>query len=133
MIDMPYAPRRALVCFPLMACMVGTAGCTVARREPDSQVFPGAAGSDHDTVPPAASPSPTKPLISLRQLRIGVPVVVPAGRAGVVVVRTGPTTVTAFSATCPHRGCTVEVLHGDLVCPCTIPASSRPQARASVG
>ena len=45
-------------------------------------------------------------------------VVVPPVGAAVVIVRTGPDTVTAFSATCPHRGCTVELLRGELVCPC---------------
>lgn len=117
MIDMLQPPRRVLACFPLMICLAGTAGCS-AVPTPDPAVSPGGAALGHDTVPQAASPSPTVPLISLRLLRIGMPVVVPTDGAGLVVVRTGTTTVAAFSAICPHRGCTVEVLHGDLVCPC---------------
>jgi nitrite reductase/ring-hydroxylating ferredoxin subunit len=124
-IDMLRPPRRAVACFPLLVCLAGTAGCSATptpTRDPDQPLSPGDAASSPENVPGPASPLPTVPLISLRQMRIGIPVVVPTdgstGLAAVVVVRTGTTTVRAFSAACPHRGCTVEVLHGDLVCPC---------------
>ena len=62
---------------------------------------------------------PTPSLVALDILQIGVPVVVTtSGGVPVVVVRTGPGAVGAFSGRCPHRGCTVELLAGDLVCPC---------------
>lgn len=69
---------------------------------------------------PAPAPSPTpRPLAVLAALRVDHPVVVhPDGHEPVVVVRTARGSARAFSAVCPHMGCVVEMLRGELVCPC---------------
>lgn len=35
-----------------------------------------------------------------------------------IVTRTGPATAVAFSATCPHTGCSVQTLGPSIACPC---------------
>jgi len=81
----------------------------------------GCARSPRTVPPPASTPAPTpSPIVaSLARLPVGRPVVIqPPGQQPVVVVRTARASAQAFSAVCPHMGCVVEMLRGDLVCPC---------------
>ncbi|WP_372594249.1 Rieske (2Fe-2S) protein [Actinotalea sp.] len=69
--------------------------------------------------PAATTPSPGDGLISLSELPVGeaAGALTSAGEK-IVVSRPAEGTVVAFSAVCPHAGCTVLPDGGVLVCPC---------------
>ncbi len=68
------------------------------------------------STPPAGTPAGT--LARLDDLEVGVPVGVTAGDVPLLLVRTGEAAVVAFSAVCPHQGCTVVPEGEAFSCPC---------------
>ena len=62
--------------------------------------------------------TPPGTLARLADLEVGVPVSVTAGDAPLLLVRTGDATAVAFSAVCPHQGCTVLPEGEAFACPC---------------
>jgi len=68
---------------------------------------------------PAASGDPDAPLLRLDEVPVGGAMAVTAGNGDKVIV-TRPTEgeAVAFSAVCPHQGCTVAPDDEQLSCPC---------------
>jgi nitrite reductase/ring-hydroxylating ferredoxin subunit len=94
-------------------CVLWLAGCG------STSTTTGGGGRAVSTAETSTGVTAAQPLIALAALRVGDPVVVrPTNGFPAVLVRVGPESVHAFDATCPHMGCTVEILDGDLVCPC---------------
>lgn len=79
----------------------GTPAASAGTSEPD----PGGTGA------PGA-------LARLEDLEVGMPVAVAAGEVPLLLLRTADDTVVAFSAVCPHQGCTVLPDGGAFACPC---------------
>jgi thiosulfate dehydrogenase [quinone] large subunit len=94
-------------------CVLWLAGCG------STSTTTGGGGRPVAVDEPPTGVTAAQPLIALAALRVGEPVVVrPTNGFPVVLVRVGPESVHAFDAICPHMGCIVEILDGDLVCPC---------------
>jgi cytochrome b6-f complex iron-sulfur subunit len=106
--------RRAV----LRGACVGCAGLALAACSGSS---PGSSAAAPSASSPSAagSPAPAKPLAVLADLKVGTSVAVktPDGR-NLLMTRTSPTTVVAFSARCTHQGCTVEPDGKRFACPC---------------
>lgn len=97
--------RRAVLAAGTALTVAACAACTGRTAAPSTTV-----------TPPAGTPPGT--LARLDDLEVGVPVAVTAGDVPLLLVRTGDTTVAAFSAVCPHQGCTVLPEGEAFACPC---------------
>ena len=99
--------------------LAGGGGCVLWLAGCGSTSTTGGGGGPAEVDETPTDMTAAQPLIALAALRVGEPVVVrPTNGLPVVLVRVGPESVHAFDATCPHMGCIVEILDGDLVCPC---------------
>ena len=68
---------------------------------------------------PAASGDPDAPLLRLDEVPVGGAKAVTAGNGDkVIVTRPSEDQAVAFSAVCPHQGCTVAPDDEQLSCPC---------------
>lgn len=100
--------RRAVLAAGTALTVAACAACAGGTAAPSSPAPPAS--------PPAGSPPGT--LARLDDLEVGVPVAVTAGDVPLLLVRTGDATVVAFSAVCPHQGCTVLPEGEAFACPC---------------
>ena len=108
--------RRAVVLGAGGVCAAALAGgCGGSSRE--SVGGPPSEASTPPTSPQAAAPAAA--LARADDIRVGTSVAVkgPDGQK-LLVTRTGPSAVVAFSAVCTHQGCTVEPEGMVGACPC---------------
>ncbi|OJV24947.1 MAG: hypothetical protein BGO26_17865 [Actinobacteria bacterium 69-20] len=94
---------RAGLAVPAIGAAAALAAC--ANSGSDDRSTSGATGSG-------------TALIALDKVPVGGVVAVTIDRHPAFVARSDDTTVRAFSAICPHRGCTVVSAGDGLLCPC---------------
>nr|WP_254552265.1 Rieske 2Fe-2S domain-containing protein [Kitasatospora sp. MMS16-BH015] len=98
----------------------GTTPPASGRPAPTKSTPPTASDSPAASRPPAASQSPDgggAPLAKASDIPVGGGIVLKERK--VVVTQPAPGEFKAFSAICPHRGCSVqEVTGGTINCPC---------------
>lgn len=127
--------RRAVLagCVGCVALVAGCGSSDASGGHPDgaaSSAAPSPAAPSSAAPSPAApssaaassaasSPAPAgKPLARLSDLPVGRTVSATGKKGPLILHRTSATVVRAFSAVCPHQGCTVAPKGSKLVCPC---------------
>lgn len=107
-------PRRGL-----LICAGATAICTVTGCSPSVNEPTAAPSAAPPVKPNTPSPTPAAPVTpKVTDVPVGGGILVDAGD-GVIVTQPTAGQFKAFSAVCPHEGCTVsEIRNGDMICPC---------------
>jgi Rieske Fe-S protein len=106
--------RRSAMRGAAVVVLGGIVGFAVARN---SAAAKDKAGTTAANAYGASLSSHGRRLVSLAAIPVGGAKILSGVR--VVVVRTGPEAVHAFSATCTHQGCEVtQVRNGTIDCPC---------------
>lgn len=113
--------RRAALSGAGIALAGAVAGYLVARNSTAARAGGGGGVTVANAYGPAAAASGAassgRMLVALDQVPVGGGVVL--AKDGIVVTRTAPDDVHAFSAVCTHQGCTVDtVADGAIDCPC---------------
>ena len=104
--------RRAVLRGTGVVAVAGVAGYVVTRRTDAAKAAPGVANAYG-----APEPDIARPLAQVEAVPAGGGVVLPDRK--LVLTRDAAGTVRAFTATCPHQGCTVsDVTDGHIDCPC---------------
>jgi cytochrome b6-f complex iron-sulfur subunit len=97
----PVVRRRTLL---NAAAATGLAGCSSQSADRTD------GGSDDEPV--------AGQLVAPLDMPIGTAVRTTTLGPAIIVTRTGPDSAVAFSAVCPHTGCSVQALGASIACPC---------------
>lgn len=109
--------RRAVLGLGSAAGGILLAGCAApgdATRRADGPAEGSAAAPSTGSAPGTGATT----TVPLAQIPVGGTASATLGGAPVLLARPEEATVVAFSATCPHQGCTVEPAGDEFDCPC---------------
>ncbi len=106
--------RRSLLVGSLVTALGAVAGFVVARNSDAARARPpGSAANAYGSTSAAGGAA----LVPVADVPVGGGRIL--GAQGIVVTRADPAVVSAFSSTCTHQGCTVDVVaDGTIDCPC---------------
>lgn len=103
----------------VLAGLAGTATVAVAACSSSKKTASSTSGGSSSSGSSSTGSSSAEALATVADIPVGSAVSAkgPDG-APILITRTGPATVAAFSAKCTHMGCTVAAKGKEFVCPC---------------